>query len=166
MGQASPSGSPPLSASAPSHTPLKKPLLWGAPACGVCPSLSFQPGSPLVCTVSQESQSSEGGRPWAASGLQLEPESLSCFPKAERSMSPEQQEFSQQKESGLEPVGALEGPLEYTLSLSLPQYTGPAVCTGVSLFLLSGAYLIQVSPCALLLLRPKGNRTALLRPDP
>lgn len=72
-------------------------------------------------------------------------------------MSPEQQEFAQQKGSGLEPVSALEGPLEYTLSLSLPQYTGPAVCTGVSLFLLSGAYLIQISPCALLLLRPKGS---------
>lgn len=44
MGRASPSGSPPLSASFPSHSPLEKPLLWGAllptPTCDVRPSPS------------------------------------------------------------------------------------------------------------------------------
>lgn len=80
----------------------------------------------------------------------------------------------------MEPVGALEGPVEYTLTLSLPSvhwtcclHTSPCATNpypphppstaGTPLFLLSGAYLMQVSPCALLLLRPKGNRAALPR---
>lgn len=78
----------------------------------------------------------------------------------------------QDKGPTLEPVDAL-GLAEYMFSPSLPPAHGTIVTprplypwTWQALPLLSGAHLMQVSPCALLLLRPKGNRAALPRPEP